>query len=263
MAASATTHLPAGGTDVTGSRDYAPGDDLRRVDWNVCARHDELVVKRYCGETDEHFYVLLDVSASMATGEPAKFDIARWSVAALGYLAMARMARFCVFSFSDRIREILAPLRDKFRVVSLLAFLESLSTKKTSTDLFRATEAFVKRPQRRGPVVVVSDFYDSHGFQSGLDFLRRSGYTPRVLRTLDPAEAEPEILGDTELVDVESRSRWQLTITERHRTRYRQLFEDHRRALQHYAATYSLPYAEICTDLSQEQILLKAVGAKP
>ena len=55
--------LPAGGTEITGHRDYSPGDDYRQVDWSLCARHDELRVKQYEGEADRPVYLLLDCSA--------------------------------------------------------------------------------------------------------------------------------------------------------------------------------------------------------
>ena len=62
------------GTELAGHRGYSPGDDYRAVDWNICARHDELVTRRFVGEADRHVYLLLDRSASMGLGEPVKFD---------------------------------------------------------------------------------------------------------------------------------------------------------------------------------------------
>ena len=58
-------------------RGYVPGDDYRAIDWNVCARHDELVWRRPAAAADRRVYVLLDCSRSMATGRPPKFDAAR------------------------------------------------------------------------------------------------------------------------------------------------------------------------------------------
>ena len=62
--------LPAGGTEVTALRDYAPGDDYRLIDWVWCARRDELLTKVFEGHTDLHSYVLLDCSASMGRAGP-------------------------------------------------------------------------------------------------------------------------------------------------------------------------------------------------
>ena len=54
--------LPAGGTEVTGYRDYAPGDNFFHVHWTWVARHDELLVKVFEGTTDRYVHLLVDCS---------------------------------------------------------------------------------------------------------------------------------------------------------------------------------------------------------
>src|SRR5437899_12257100 len=49
-------------------RAYTPGDDLRHVDWNVFARTERALLKRYRGETNSQLTILLDTSASMGFG---------------------------------------------------------------------------------------------------------------------------------------------------------------------------------------------------
>ena len=63
-----------GGIEFADHREYTPGDDFRYLDWNVFARHDELLLKRFQEEEDLHVYILLDSSRSMAFGDPIKFD---------------------------------------------------------------------------------------------------------------------------------------------------------------------------------------------
>src|SRR5262245_4485780 len=58
-----------GGIEFADHREYTPGDDFRYLDWNVFARHDELLLKRFQEEEDLHVYLLLDASRSMAYGE--------------------------------------------------------------------------------------------------------------------------------------------------------------------------------------------------
>ena len=52
------------------TEDYAPGDDLRFVDWNAYARTDRLFLKRFEGETNTRLLLLVDVSASMGSARP-------------------------------------------------------------------------------------------------------------------------------------------------------------------------------------------------
>src|SRR5436853_5487700 len=58
-------------------RDYAAGDDLRRLDWNVYARLDKLFLKLFLEEEDLSVYILVDASASMGSGEPQKLELAK------------------------------------------------------------------------------------------------------------------------------------------------------------------------------------------
>src|SRR5437868_4495447 len=74
-------------------RNYTLGDDLRYVDWNTYARLEKLFLKLFLEEEDLHVYLLVDGSASMAFGDPAKFDYARRIAAALGYVGLANYDR--------------------------------------------------------------------------------------------------------------------------------------------------------------------------
>ena len=92
-----------GGIEFADHREYTPGDDFRYLDWNVFARHDELLLKRFQEEEDLHVYLLLDCSRSMAFGDPPKFDYARQVAAALGYIALADLDRVAVVAFAGDI----------------------------------------------------------------------------------------------------------------------------------------------------------------
>ena len=81
------------GIEFSDHREYTTGDDLRYLDWNIYARHGDLLLKRFQEEQDLHVYLMLDCSRSMAVGEPAKFDLARHLVAALAYIALADLDR--------------------------------------------------------------------------------------------------------------------------------------------------------------------------
>ena len=70
-------------------REYALGDDLRQLDWNVLARLEKLFVKLFIEEEDVTITILLDGSASMATGTPDKLQFAKRAAAALGYIGLA------------------------------------------------------------------------------------------------------------------------------------------------------------------------------
>lgn len=244
-----------GGIEFADHRDYSPGDDFRLLDWNIYARHDELLLKRFQEEEDLHVYLLLDCSKSMALG--TKFDLARQVTAALAYIALADLDRIAVLAFTDRMIADFPLTRGKSRILSLLSFLEGLEPSGTETDLGRVIGGFVHRQQRRGLALVVSDFFDPRGYTEPLDLLRHRRYEPHVVQIYDPREANPALLGDLELLDVESGAIDQVTITERALARYRKLFTEHNEGLLGYCRGHSLSCAQTTTEVPFDDFILR------
>ena len=194
-------------------RDYAPGDDYRHIDWAWCARRDELLTRVFEGYDDAHLYILLDCSASMGAGRPSKFHLARQIAAALGYLALSRLDRLGVAAFADAWWPIAAAAAQV--AVRPAAAIPGRSSARKRADRFCPLGCGLSPARRRGPVVVLSDLYDRHGFQPGLEILRYHGYEPRLVQIQDLHEAEPRLVGDVELLDVETQATRRVTITER------------------------------------------------
>ena len=254
--------LPAGGTELTGYRDYAAGDDYRQVDWKQCARHDELLTKQFAGETDLRVYVLLDVSRSMALGHAPKFDAARRVAAALAYVALTRLQRVGITTFADGVVADCPPIGQRAEYLKILDFLKGSSPSGKVSDLRIAAQLLVRRYQRRGLAVVISDLYDPAGFQHGIDVLHFHGYRAAVIQVYDPADARPPALGDLECFDVESETTLQVTVTERMRARYCAVFDDFQHSVRDYCASRDLPCAQIAADWPQGQVLFGAIGAE-
>src|ERR1700733_5441307 len=124
-----------GGIEFADHREYTPGDDFRYLDWNVYARHGELLLKRFQEEEDLHVYFLIDCSKSMAFGTPVKFYLARQVAAALAYIALADLDRVAVVAFAGEIVADFPLTRGKARILSLLKFLEGLEPQGSVADL--------------------------------------------------------------------------------------------------------------------------------
>ncbi len=262
--------LPAGGTEATGVRDYCPGDDLRYVDWHLCARRDEVMTRTFEGTGDLHVSVLLDVSRSMGVdsadagrhGSPAgaKFKLARQMAAACGCWALENLAAFSLVTFSGGLGPALRRLRGRWRLVQVLRFLEPLQPDAAPTDLAAAAAAFVRLPQPRGPVVVISDLLDRAGFVTGLDMLRYHGFAAAVVHLYAAEDAEPPRLGDVELVDCETGSRQLATVTERAAARYRQRFARFLEQVEDYCTRRTLPWVRLRADVAEERALRAILG---
>ena len=246
-----------GGIEFADHREYTPGDDFRHLDWNVYARHGELLLKRFQEEEDLHVYFLLDCSRSMSFGTPAKFDLARQVTAALAYIALADLDRVSVVAYSQEILADFPLTRGKDRILSLLKFLESLKPHGTDTNLARVVSGFVMRPQRRGLAIVVSDLFDPLGYERGLDLLRHRTYEPHIIQIHDPVEARPNLLGEIELVDIENESTRKVTITERALREYRKVFDEFQDGVAAYGKKYGLGCTQTTNDMDFEDLVLR------
>ena len=246
------------GIEFADHRQYAPGDDFRYIDWNLFARHNQLLLKRFQEEEDLHVYFLLDCSRSMAFGAPSKFDFARQVAAALAYIALADLDRIAITAFANDIVADYPLARGKGRILSLLKFLENIEPQGEDTNLERVATGFIHREQRRGLVVVLSDLYDSNGFERGLDLLRHRKYEPHVVQMFDRYEREPaDLLGDVEMWDVESGSSRKVTVTEKNLKQYRKLFAEFQDKVQGYCNRYALGCTRTSTEVAFDEVILR------
>ncbi len=262
LAAGRPKTLLGAGTEVVALRDYAPGDDYRHIDWIRCARHDELMTKVFAGEEDLRVDLLLDCSPSMGLGRPSKFSLARQMAAMLGYAALERLDRVSLTAFSDRIVDTLGPIRHKLRFGRLMGFLDGLELHGSRTDLVGCAERFAARRQRPGPLVVISDLYDRQGFRPCFDLLRHRGYDLRVIHLTGRQEAEPGLLGDIELLDVEQGTTQMVTVTEQTARRYRQAFDRFCGSVRDYCRGHGVPLVQLASDMPENEALAKVLGIR-
>lgn len=207
------------GVEFADHREYAPGDDFRFIDWNLYGRSDRLLVKLFQEEEDLSVHVLLDTSRSMAMGpDPARTKLAygKRLAAALSYVALSGLDRVSVSAFSGEIVERLPPTRGRGQMLRVLSFLRPVRGD-GKTNLKAAMRAFVARGERRGLVLLISDFYDPDGVQAGLDVLRHARFDPTLLHLWSPEEAHPsrnpELFGDVSLIDAERGEGREVTLT--------------------------------------------------
>jgi uncharacterized protein (DUF58 family) len=249
------------GIEFAEHREYSAGDDLRYLDWNIYARHGEFLLKRFQEEEDLHVYFLLDCSRSMGFGDGKKFDLARQLTAALAYIALADLDRISVLAFSDRIIDHFPLTRGKARILPLLDFLTRLEPQGTDTHLGQTVREFVRRRQRTGLSVVVSDLFAPSGYEIGLDQLRHQRYEPRVIQLHDPREANPDFLGDIELYDMENDSTRKVTVTESNLRKYRTLFAEHQQGIGKYCRNYGLGCTQSNTQVTFDDLILRMMRA--
>ncbi len=234
------TRQTGAGIEFADHREYSPGEDLRYLDWNVYARHGDLLIRRFQEEQDLHLWLLLDCSNSMNLADGRKFDLARQLAAALAWIALADLDRISVLACAAGVVEQFPLTRGRERILPLMQFLQGLTASTPQTSLRESVRQFLHRRPRPGIAVILSDLFDPAGFEAGLDQLRFSGFDLHVIQLHHPLDADPAVLGDAELVDVETGTTLQTTITEHMLSEYRRLFRQHQDAVRNYCARYNL-----------------------
>ena len=192
--------IGAGG-EFADHRTYVPGDDLRYVDWNVYFRHGDLVVKRFEAVETVDVLLLVDRSASM---EGAKAVAARRLAGAVAHVALRRrdtVATGWLPPVEDRPRVEL--LRGPKRLEALREDLASTPSG-GATDHAGDVERAIGAVRRRGPAILVSDFFDPAGATRGLSRLVHHGFETTAVHVVDTADAELPVGESIRAVDRET-----------------------------------------------------------
>ena len=237
------TRVAGSGVTFAEHRAYAPGDDLRTLDWNVFARTERLLVKRFDEDEDLTVAIVLDVSGSMAFGDGARFDHARRLAAAMAYVALANLDRAALFAVGDRVVARLPPARGRGQIFKVLSFLRGLEAG-GRTDLAAAVRTLGAELPRRGVAVVISDLYDPEGFERGLDALRWQRFEVMAVHVTDARDADVPARGDVRLVDAETDEGRDVTVTPAVAARFAEAHAAWRRDVAAFCAARRVPCAE-------------------
>jgi uncharacterized protein (DUF58 family) len=235
-------------------RDYTPGDDLRQLDWNVYARLEKLFVKLFVEEEDITVTLLLDASASMATGRPDKLTFAKRAAAALGYIGLASEDRVAVSALTGRIARRRAVLRGSGRVFRLLADLSSIQPAEGSTDLVAAARHAAAQLHGRGVVVLLSDLLDT-GADRVIRELAATGSELIVLHVLSPDELDPALEGDLRLVDTETGERVDITADLATIDAYKDRLSAWKEGFADVAAKRRASYVDLASDVNLAELM--------
>lgn len=202
-------------------RNYVPGDDLRFIDWNMYARLEKLFLKLFMEEEDLHFYALIDGSASMAFGEPSKFDYAKQLAAALGYIGLCRADRVKIEMLDDGRASNAPVLRGRQNLWRMLDYLNGLEPGK-NVPLHDSIRSFSLRNPGKGILVLITDLMDKSGYEKALKFLVSRNLDIYLIHVLSQPEIDPDISGDLKLVDCEDADVAEISVSQRLIERYRQ-----------------------------------------
>jgi uncharacterized protein (DUF58 family) len=248
-------------------RNYVPGDDFRYLDWNLYGRLEKLFLKLYEEERELPVRIFLDASESMTFGEPRKFEFALKVAAAIGYVAICGFDRVSVIPFPDiagdgggnseaAIRGALRSVRGK---KSAMQFFHNLSgvTAKGAANLNESLRRGALEARQAGVAVVLSDFLDPAGYESGLTALVGRGFHVNAVQILAPDELEPATYGDLRLVDSETGGLQEVTFGKFRLKSYRQTVRNFIQRLREFCTGRGISFFSAGSDTDLSELLLK------
>ena len=203
------SNLLGTGSELAMVRPYTPGDDVRRIDWNVTARTNEPHVRVDLAERVLVTWLVLDTSLSMqfGTADRRKADVAEGVAIAIGHLATRRGNRLGIVTFGDVQPKTIPPKQGRVGLVGLLAALrrepEESENPAGATSLEEGISRAGAMTRQRSLVVVVSDFRGPQDWRRPLLELA-SRHDVVAVEIRDPREQELANVGFLRLVDPET-----------------------------------------------------------
>ncbi len=247
------------GLEFADHRAYAPGDDLRFLDWHYYARMERLLLRLFHEHSEGAVTLLLDCSESMGLGEVCKFDYARRMAAALAYVAMASLDRVNILPFAESLHDGMKTGRNRGQILEVLEFLEGLAPA-GPTRLADAAEQFNRSRSRPGTVMILTDMIDvADALSDALGFLRRPKNEVIALHIVDVADASPRMLGAGRLAAVESGRQMSVHVTEEVLASYRRRWAEFTTALRKTCLSRSTLYLQAPTSAPFERLVLETL----
>jgi uncharacterized protein (DUF58 family) len=246
-------------------RDYAPGDDLRYLDWKVYGRTDKYYLKQFEEETNLVCYVLLDISRSMqyrsADAPESKLDYARRLAATLSYLVLRQQDSVSLVTFDDKVGTRLAASGNPSHLKEILQVMDQASPV-GKTAVAGVFHELAERFKRRGIVIIVSDLLDDvDAMLGGLAHFRHRRHEVILLHVLDSAEIEFPFDEPTLFCGLEHEP--PLLVEPRAlRKAYLCQFDDFTRRLQQGCRARQIDYAAMRTDRPVDAALSAFLGSR-
>ncbi len=175
-------------------REYAPGDDLRYLDWKVLARSDRYCLKQFEEETNLVCNLLLDTSESMSYRSEgaamSKLEYAKCAAASLAYLILHQQDSVGMVTFDREIRALVRPSGNPSHLKDILQVMErSAGERKTATGTI--FHELAERFKKRGIAIIFSDLLDDvDALLAGLKHFRHRRHEVVLMHVLDPAEID-------------------------------------------------------------------------
>lgn len=191
-------------------RQYQYGDDVRDIDWNVTARHNQPFVKVYEEERELTVMLLIDVSGSRNFGAVGiqKREMIAEIAATLAFSAIQNNDKIGVIFFSDKIEKFIPPKKGKKHILFIIRELLDFTPESKGTDISMVLRYFTDALKKRCTTFLISDFIDIHDYYKALS-IACNKHDVIGIQVYDKRDAQLPNVGLMRVMDLETgRDRW-------------------------------------------------------
>ncbi len=188
-------------------RDYMPGDDISKIDWNAYARFDKLYQKLFFDERQMHTKIYIDASRSMEYGDAKKAEQALRLAATITYLSVCEMEKASVYLIREgQVEPVISGIVGKEAYLSEIGKLNAVTFSGDS----HISQAILPSKVGRGDglSVIISDFLTDNNYEDAIDFLADRKRDLLCIQILTREEKKPQIRGKMHLFDSEDDARF-------------------------------------------------------
>ena len=184
-------------------RDYIPGDDITKIDWNAYARFEKLYLKLYLDERQLHTRIYIDASRSMDYANCKKADIALKIAATLAYLSICEMDKVSIYYIkNNKVHEVISSIVGKESFYNQIGKLNDIEF---SEDCFISDSILpTKVGYGDGMSIILSDFLTDNNYESAIDYFVGRRRDLFCFQILSKEELKPTIRGKVHFFDSEN-----------------------------------------------------------
>ena len=236
-------------------RDYIPGDDLRRIDWNLAGRFDKYYIKRFIDEKQGRNRVYLDMSASMGLDSQKRMTALRLA-AALGYLSVSNMD--CVsyrLLQGSRCVDLCGSIIGRESYYGAVRKLEETSFAGTA-DLGAAIMSDPNAGFDDGVSYIISDFLTDSDWKSAVDHLVGRKREVALIQVLTPQELNPQAGGARNFCDAETGAHMRVDVNRDALMAYQQAVEYFMNDIRQFCVSRGVPFMTVRSDERVEEVLV-------
>ena len=240
-------------------RDYIPGDDITKIDWNAYARFDKLYLKLFLDERQVHTRIYIDASRSMDYGNGKKAEMALQIAATLAYLSICEMDRVSIYYIKEnKVHEVISNIVGKESFYNSIGKLNEIEF---SDDCFISDSILpTKVGYGDGMSIIISDFLTNNDYESAIDYLVGKRRDLICFQVLSKEELKPNIRGKVHFYDSEDVERqYRKNINRDIAKAYNEALEFTMNRIKNYCNSRDANYLLVQSEKSVSEIFLKTL----